>query len=735
MAIYTPDSATQLARVAADISDANGRLGPLGVTAVAGNGVSASAPPPPPAWEEPASDRHLYLADEYIRSSVESAVSTVGACYGLGIGITFFKEMQHAYWYIMEEASRGSMVGEALATLEQTTLHQGLGLRAGGAFRSLVHQAQFIALMGEIGGRYGSATRGRYIFDVGNESVYPGLGTRGHPYYPPALFNTTLPASDPLRARNESLVEWALLPLGPRELSRALEWTNFRVNLTDALKDGDVLPRTCDVFAQQMVLGTFFTCLLTFVLTFLVRSAIKKAVEVSAVRTFGHAVKTDNMHCPTWKIVFFFFFFFLLFFFFVFLSKVYAVRTFGHAVKTDNMHFPTWEIVVFAWFFTGLSQASGTGLGSPCGDWIAGGVVILVLPVALTIFTFFCAELGSPCGDWIAGGVVILVLPVALMIFTIVGRWVRTKHDDDYTIDTWKDKFYDRTTYVFREFHGARLAPYYPVLQLVSTLAVAITSSASLDPLASGVVFAVVYGLDILTVVYGFYLVVVLVVYGLDFVVVLHTQPYRDRCRNIVEVVASAARAAAVAIGLLHIFDPSILGAPRTEVWESFIYLYKTVVRPLFSRAAALHKSQVGESFIYLYLTVVRPLFSLGRIVKGHHAKQEEVTPGKGTIGFMRSESDAQMALVETSLSYKLHHQNEKDVYATLEVRLEGASGLGAKDLTKNAAVCMVKRCGEHVPHFDNRDGHAFDEFHGDTVYQTKCGGHTLTATSAWWNE
>jgi hypothetical protein len=36
-------------------------------------------------------------------------------------------------------------------------------------------------------------------------------------------------------------------------------------------------------------------------------------------------------------------------------------------------------------------------------------------------------------------------------------------------------------------------------------------------------------------------------------------------------------------------------------------------------------------------------------------------------------------------------------------VRLEGASGLGAKDLTKHAAVCLVKLCDEHAPHFDNR--------------------------------
>jgi hypothetical protein len=40
----------------------------------------------------------------------------------------------------MDEAKRGSMVGEALASLEQTQLHRGLGARAGGAFRSLVHQ-------------------------------------------------------------------------------------------------------------------------------------------------------------------------------------------------------------------------------------------------------------------------------------------------------------------------------------------------------------------------------------------------------------------------------------------------------------------------------------------------------------------------------------------------------------------------------------------------------------------
>jgi hypothetical protein len=44
---------------------------------------------------------------------------------------------------------------------------------------------------------------------------------------------------------------------------------------------------------------------------------------------------------------------------------------------------------------------------------------------------------------------------------------------------------------VFREFHGARLAPYYPVLQLASTLAVAITSAAALEPLTSAVIFAV----------------------------------------------------------------------------------------------------------------------------------------------------------------------------------------------------------------------------------------------------
>jgi len=128
----------------------------------------------------------------------DSGLVAVGACYGLGIGITFFKEMQHAYWYMMDEAKRGSMVGEALASLEQTQLHRGLGARAGGAFRSLVHQAQFVALVGEMGGRYGSATRGRFVFDVGNESVYPGLGTFGHPYYPYSLFNTTLAPSDPL---------------------------------------------------------------------------------------------------------------------------------------------------------------------------------------------------------------------------------------------------------------------------------------------------------------------------------------------------------------------------------------------------------------------------------------------------------------------------------------------------------------------------------------------------------
>jgi hypothetical protein len=28
-----------------------------------------------------------------------------------------------------------------------------------------------------------------------------------------------------------------------------------------------------------------------------------------------------------------------------------------------------------------------------------------------------------------------------------IGRWVRTKRDEEYTVNEWKDKFYDRATH------------------------------------------------------------------------------------------------------------------------------------------------------------------------------------------------------------------------------------------------------------------------------------------------
>jgi len=62
--------------VAEDVSSDDGSLAAFGVVGVMGPGFWSSVPAPPPAWEAPATDRHLYLADEYIRTAVESAVST-----------------------------------------------------------------------------------------------------------------------------------------------------------------------------------------------------------------------------------------------------------------------------------------------------------------------------------------------------------------------------------------------------------------------------------------------------------------------------------------------------------------------------------------------------------------------------------------------------------------------------------------------------------------------------------
>jgi len=660
MSINTPDSAALQRRVADDV--ASGSSSALAtccaVTGFSGSGLASAQPSPPPPWQPPPTDRHLYIPDETVRVSALAVQSTVATFYGLGVAASLLKEGLHTYWYVIREGSKGSIVGEALAGLGAARkMNEGLGMRAGGAFRTLVRMAQFVALSGEMGGRWGSATRARLVFDLGNTSVYQDLGTSGHPLYPDALFN----ASDPRRARNESLLDWSLLPLAPRELARSLEWTNWRVNLTAALRDGDVLPRPCDVYAQQIMLGTFGACIIAVVGTLVTRVASSKMVEVLTVRFFGEPV------------------------------------------SPDNMHFPAWETVALTWIFTGLSQAAGVGLGSKCGDWVAAATALLLLPVAATVFAFFCVYFGTAnkLVRWEP------TAPTGGRSHRLSGRWVRTSHDKDYSISAWRDKFYDRASVMFRDLHGTSFAPYYAPFQAATTLVAAITTGAVEDGETAGTVFAAVY--------------------VADFCVMLVLLPYRDRLRCAIELLMSAARAAIAVVGCLHLRAPGMLGAPLTEsvlFWTSIAGL---ALACLFFFC---------ETAYYVWRTVARPLLALSSF----EAKEAEpVNPGMvvGSIGALvtRTASEEAREAHKQTRGYFLHNQNAEDVHAALEITLEGASGLTAHDLSRNAAVCLVKMCGEHLPHYENRSGREIDVLHGDTVYQTRCGGHTLTPTSAWWNE
>ena len=122
--------------------------------------------------------------------------------------------------------------------------------------------------------------------------------------------------------------------------------------------------------------------------------------------------------------------------------------------------------------FTGLTQAAGTGLASPCGDFVAGGFALLVAPAAMTIFCGFAVYFGTV-------NKLVRWEPADLSSDSVtdcsfertIGRWVRTKRDEEYSVTEWTDKFYDRAT------HGSPRLLHFLSLTFITLLSLTHTLS------------------------------------------------------------------------------------------------------------------------------------------------------------------------------------------------------------------------------------------------------------------
>jgi hypothetical protein len=216
-----------------------------------------------------------------------------------------------------------------------------MGGRPSAALLAVINQAQFVALVGEMSGKYMhrgyNETAYAYLFEpvISRDlAVLMGLIRPNR--------TSTLPARpDPT---------FVPMPPGVYAVAQSLSWTNIQTNLSVLSGQSELLPRTCDRFSMDVVVGTLVSCAVLMAISVLLRFLIMKLV------------------------------------------KWYSRRSLGLTARTRNMDFPRWENTMLNVIFIGICQATGAALGSGevCAGWMYGGIAILVL-LPLVILVIECA--------------------------------------------------------------------------------------------------------------------------------------------------------------------------------------------------------------------------------------------------------------------------------------------------------------------------------------------------------
>ena len=377
--------------------------------------------------------------------------------------------------------------------------HTGSSVQSGGAFRSFVTHVQFVAAMSSLGGRGGQPD---FFF------LYPEPINRG---------------SENASNHNQSLITDVRLPHGMRTLAQKLDWTNLRSNATYLLGNADLFPRPCDVYAQQVTIGTCLVVIIIQVAAYCIRTAMHKIVE-----------------------------------------RV-TLLSYGKASESSAMTFPKWESLVVTNTYYGITQVVGICIGSFCMDWMTGGIFLGLFPLGSCFFMSYLTYQAVS-----RHRVVKFVYDSSIASESSVtcvkrprlcGKWKRQYSVSDSRCTT-SLRYLMLYATAFNDLRDG-YAVYYGSLSMLMRMVCGIASGASHSWMLSSSIF--------------------LAFYSLDLMVVAISAPYIDVVRNRMEVLLAMARVGMIAVGFGYLNgDLPIVDAERVLFWLAIAsillaFFYQTV--------------------------------------------------------------------------------------------------------------------------------------------------------------
>ena len=436
VAFHVPDPKKYWRKAAEDLSsNPNSKLKALGVYSFSAPGVRVKldlpAPPVPPPPPVPYTGIPLKTVDSV--TDVVAYVSMGGIA--MGIGMAVFCEVAASYSGAARISSLSLPEGEPM---NGNSWHTGAAVFSGGAFRTFITQVQFIAAISSLGGRGGQP----HVEFTYPEPVNRGVGN--------------------FSFHNRSLIADVRLPIGVRSLAEKLDWSNLRSNVTWIFpNDADLFPRPCDVYAQQVTIGTCLVVLFIQLFVYCLRTLIHKFVERSTLLKYG---------APT---------------------------------TAGALTFPKWESLVITNTYYGVTQVVGICIGSLCRDWVIGGIFLGLFPLAscflVLYFTFqavhvykvvkFCPHQVEVSDD----------NPQSSKRYRQVrtkGKWKRTIQITDSNC-TFQIRFLMLFSAAFNDM-GAGLRIYYLPFSMFLRMICGVASGAAHNWLLSASIFVVMYIIDLI---------------------------------------------------------------------------------------------------------------------------------------------------------------------------------------------------------------------------------------------
>jgi len=462
VAIHVPDASSYFQMIADDLNSESSALAGLGVYVARGPGIEVQneAPAPPPAAVAPAPYTGLPL--DMVNVWAGSVQSLVIAGYSLGIGMAIFSEIAVAFARAERMSELSSPEGEPMLG---NRWHTGDSLQCGGAFRSFITHVQFIAAMSSLGGRGGQP---QFYFQF-PEPINRGTGN--------------------FTSHNQTLITDVRLPHGMRVLAETLDWTNLRSNVTYLLGNADLFPRPCDVYAQQVTIGTCFVVIFIQISVYCVRTAMHKTIE-----------------------------------------RV-TLLSYGKASESAAMNFPKWESLVITNTYYGITQVIGVCIGSFCTDWMTGGFFLGLFPLAscllMTYLTYQAVSRHKVVkfvrddSPGIASSVQRVKRP------RMCGKWKRQFNLADSRCTT-SMRYLTLYATIFNDLRDG-FSTYYGSLSMLMRMICGIASGASHNWMVSSLIFLSFYSIDLL--------------------VVAISQPYVDVVRNRMEVLLAMSRVGIIGVG------------------------------------------------------------------------------------------------------------------------------------------------------------------------------------------